>query len=80
MKEEYILASKENLAWHFNYLDKYLRLKYNVINSIHSSGNKDHKANPKSQFLFGDITEELKVELREFGMDILFRDHKVKLK
>ncbi len=80
MKEEYILASKENLAWHFNYLDKYLRLKYNVISSIHSSGNKDHKANPKSQFLFGDITEELKVELREFGMDILFRDHKVKLK
>ena len=47
---------------------------------MHSNGNKDHKANPKSQFLFGDITEELKVELREFGMDILFRDHKVKLK
>ena len=41
MKEEYILASKENLLWHFNYLDKYLRLKYNVIQSMHSNGNKD---------------------------------------
>ena len=80
MKEEYILAQRFELLYHFNYLDKYFRLKYRVIESIHSNGNKEHKANPKSQFLFGDITEELKIELKELGYEILFRDKIVKLK
>ena len=80
MKEEYILAIKDNLYWHFCYLDKYLRLKYSVVDSIHSNGNKEHKASPKSQFVFGDISEELKVELKELGFEILFREKKPRLR
>ena len=58
----------------------YFRLKYKVIESIHSNGNKEHKANPKSQFLFGDITEELKIELKELGYEVIIKQNKIKLK
>ena len=76
----FILATREDLSWHFDYIDKYLRMKYHVIDSIHTGGNSDKKSNSKSQFFFGDITEELKVELKEFGFDVMVKDKKMKLR
>ena len=69
-KSTYILATKENLSWHYAYLEPYFKLNYKVVDCDHSSGNTDKKANPLSRFLFEvEDEKELTKELNEFGFD-----------
>ena len=69
----YILATRQTLSYHYNYLLPYLKSKYIVVDSDHSSGNPEKKADPLARFLFEVEDEnELIAELKEFGMDYNF--------
>ena len=77
---KYILATREMLLYHFDYIEPYLRMKYNLLDSVHSSANMDKKSVSMGQFLFENITKELEIELKNFGFDIMYKDKKVKIK
>ena len=79
MANNYILATREMLIYHYNYLYQYLNSKYHIVDCCHSSANLDKKSNSIGTFFFGDISKELEVELREFGFDIAYRDKKIKV-
>ena len=69
-KPMYILATRQTLMWHYNYLLPYFKSKYKVIDCDHSSGNLEKKADPLARFLFEvEDEKELTTELNEFGMD-----------
>ena len=69
-KPMYILATRQTLSYHYNYLLPYFKSKYIVVDSDHSSGNPEKKANPLARFLFEvEDEKELTKELNEFGFD-----------
>ena len=69
-KPTYILATRQTLSYHYNYLLPYFKSKYIVVDSDHSSGNPEKKADPLARFLFEvEDEKELTTELDEFGMD-----------
>ena len=80
MAEKYLLAKRSEMAWHYNYMAKYLGITYDLVDSIHFTGNEERKSNSESQNLFAEPTKELEFELREFGMEIFYKDRRVKLK
>lgn len=79
MSDKYILATRHMILWQYKHTEKYLRYKYQLLDCSHSSANMDKKSDSIAKFLFGDITKELEVELKEFGMEVLYRDKKVRL-
>ena len=69
-KTTYILATRQTLSYHYNYLLPYFKSKYIVVDSDHSSGNPEKKANPLARFLFEvEDEKELTKELNELGFD-----------
>ena len=69
-KATYILATRQTLSYHYNYLLPYFKSKYIVVDSDHSSGNPEKKANPLARFLFEvEDEKELTKELNELGFD-----------
>ena len=68
---KYLLAQKENLYYHFKYIDIHFRSLFDVIDSNHSSGNPDKKASPKSQFIFANPDKELEDELKALGFEVV---------
>ena len=68
---KYLLAQKENLQYHFQYLDPYLRSLFSVIDSHHSFGDVDKKSHSKSQFIFSNPDKELEDELKSLGFEIV---------
>ena len=80
MSEKYILATRHMMLWHFQRIDPYLRYKYTVLQSVHSSANMEKKSTSTAQFLFGDITKELEAELKEFQFEVLYKDRLINIK
>ena len=68
---KYLLAQKENLYYHFQYIDPHFRSLFDVIDSNHISGSNENKANPKSQFIFANPDKELEDELKALGFEIV---------
>ena len=68
---KYLLAQKENLYYHFKYIDPHLRSLFDVVDSNHSSGSTEKHTNPKSQFVFANPDKELEDELKALGFDIV---------
>ena len=75
MAEKYLLAKRNEMTWHYNYMAKYLGITYGLVDSIHFTGNEDRKSNSESQYLFAEPTKEL-----EFGMELFYKDRRIKLK
>ena len=68
---KYLLAQKQNMSYHFSYLDPHFRSLFNVVESNHSSGNPDKKSDSKSQFIFANPDKELEDELKALGFEIV---------
>jgi hypothetical protein len=77
-ESEYILASRIMLTWHFDYLNKYLKEKYNMIDSNYA-GNSSKSIESFGSFLFEGESDELKEELFQFGMTVSLENKKVVL-
>jgi hypothetical protein len=80
MAEKYLWAKRNETAWHYNYMAKYFDITYDLVDSVHFTGNEERKSNPESQYLFAEPTKELEFELREFGMEYVYKTKRIKLK
>lgn len=68
---KYLLAQKQNLNYHFLYLDKHFRSLFEVVDSNFSKGNTDKKSNPMSEFIFANPDKQLEDELKALGFEVV---------